>query len=149
MCVCVCTVSYTPYRKYTKSSRQEFFQFGSSVQSSGGRRRNGWMWENRRWAREKKKGGGDKWTAREKNGGQKNAKKVTTVLSWSGRAAVQEEEEEEKVTGLNDITSCHILLLTGSKRPLSDGANAPLEYSHAHRHVRRILWRTECEWPLT
>lgn len=140
VCVCVCTVSYTPYRKYTKSSPQEFFLFGSSVQSSGGRRRSGWMGENQRSAREKKVGGrdvdsGKKWRA-------KNAKKGATVLSWSGQAAV-EEEEEEKVTGLNDITSCHILLLTDSERPPSDGANAPLEYSHAHRHVWRILQRTE------
>lgn len=142
VCVCVCTISYTPYRKYTKSSPQEFFQFGSSVQSSGGRRRSGWMGENQRSAGEKKVGGGETWTA-EKNGGQKNAKKGATVLSWSGQAAVVEEEEEEKVTGLNDITSCHILLLTDSERPLSDGANAPLEYSHAHRHVWRILQRTE------
>lgn len=100
------------------------------------------MGENQRSAGEKKVGGGETWTA-EKNGGQKNAKKGATVLSWSGQAAVVEEEEEEKVTGLNDITSCHILLLTDSERPLSDGANAPLEYSHAHRHVWRILQRTE------
>lgn len=87
---------------------------------------------------------GEKWTA-EKNWGRlgsKNEKKGATVLSWPRQAAV-EKEEEEKVTGLNDMTSCHILLLTSSKRPPSDRANAPLGYSHAHRHVRRILQRTE------
>lgn len=52
-------------------------------------------------------------------GKEKNSKKKgATVLA--GQAAV---EEEEKVTGLDDITSCPVLLLTASQQRRSDGAS--------------------------
>lgn len=66
-------------------------------------------------------------------------KKKEGQLSWPGRQ--RRRGEEEKVTGLNDITSCLSASHRFQKAHWATDPTCLQKYSHAHRHVWRILRR--------